>query len=181
MMLFPIPGVPRVTSPYGARRLVAGSNPPRYTGHSGVDLAADFVPLVAPDDGAVWTTGRDDVSGLYVCFRAFVPIGRVGYRMAFCHMSEIVAGLAEGVHRADPSVAFVRRGQRLGTTGNTGRVRPAPTPENPRAGKHLHVRYERQLWSGAIEGASDGLPAMLEAETWEESRLVDGFVLPGVL
>ncbi len=101
----------RLSSPFGLRRILNGQ--PRSP-HMGVDFAApEGTPVVAFGDGQVVLTGDFYLSG-----RTVVINHGLGLYSIYCHLKEIV--VTEGDK--------VRRGQRIGLVGRTGRV----------TGPHLH-------------------------------------------
>lgn len=109
--LWPVTG--RISTLFGSQRIYAGE-PGGY--HSGVDVARpEGTPVLAPADGVV----------ILATTRPFTLEGRLlmvdhgmGLNSAFLHLSRIDVKLGERV----------RRGQRIGAIGKTGRVR----------GAHLH-------------------------------------------
>lgn len=124
-----------------------------YSGHKGVDLitsgatgntygkeiraaAAGTVIFAGKGTGSSWSYGN------------FVTIDHgngVATRYAHCSSVAVSTG------------AKVAQGQLIAYVGNTGNVRPAPTPENPHAGAHLHfevivngTRVNPQPWLPSI-------------------------------
>lgn len=109
--LWPVTG--RVSGLFGAQRIYRGE-PGSY--HSGVDVARPTgTPLMAPADGVVIlaTPGEFTLEG-----RLLMIDHGMGLNSAFLHMDSI--DVKEG--------QAVRRGQRLGTVGSTGRA----------TGPHMH-------------------------------------------
>lgn len=109
--LWPVTG--RVSGLFGAQRIYRGE-PGSY--HSGVDVARPTgTPLMAPADGVVIlaTPGEFTLEG-----RLLMIDHGMGLNSAFLHMNSI--DVKEG--------QTVRRGQRLGTVGATGRA----------TGPHMH-------------------------------------------
>ncbi len=109
--LWPVTG--RVSGLFGAQRIYRGE-PGSY--HSGVDVARPTgTPLMAPADGVVVlaTPGEFTLEG-----RLLMIDHGMGLNSAFLHMDSI------DVREGDA----VRRGQRLGTVGSTGRA----------TGPHMH-------------------------------------------
>ncbi len=99
-----------ITSSYGSRK-----NP--FTGeksfHSGLDLRADHIPVMAMFDGRCEQVGYDDISG------KFVKLRHGEYTISYCHLSKVV------VKEGDEVLA----GETVAVSGNTGRA----------TGPHLHV------------------------------------------
>lgn len=109
--LWPVTG--RVSGLFGAQRIYRGE-PGSY--HSGVDVARPTgTPLMAPADGVVVlaTQGEFTLEG-----RLLMIDHGMGLNSAFLHMDSIDVKEGEAV----------RRGQRLGTVGSTGRA----------TGPHMH-------------------------------------------
>ena len=137
----PMPGHPRITSPYGWR-----TDP--ITGkrgfHKGLDLAAPTgTAMFAPYDGIVYRVDRDGVGrGVFSGNAVVVETG--GWRWTFMHLSSAV------VHAGDPVI----RGKVLGFTGATGRA----------TGPHLHIQI-------ADRNGNSVDPATIYAlETFETKR-----------
>ena len=112
-----------VRSPFGA---------PRDGGrreHHGIDIFAPRgTPVLAAADGIVARVGRSTRGGLHVWQRAEDEEGRRLGALYYAHLdsTEVLAG------------SRVRRGERLGTVGNTGNARTTPP--------HLHFGlYRRYL------------------------------------
>jgi murein DD-endopeptidase MepM/ murein hydrolase activator NlpD len=128
------PASGRISGRFGAQRIYRGGVPAAY--HSGVDLAAGAgAPVVAPADGVVVLAPppRFSLEGNLV----IVDHG-MGLTSAFLHLA--AASVRPG--------QIVRRGERIGTVGATGRA----------TGPHLHWSL---VWNGArIDPASvvEGTP-----------------------
>ena len=126
----------RISGVFGSQRIFRGV-PAAY--HSGVDVAAGAgAPVVAPADGVVVLAGPPmfSLEGNLV----IIDHG-LGLNSAFLHLAtaEVAAGQT------------VRRGQRIGTVGATGRA----------TGPHLHwsltwngARLDPQLVAGRMAGAA---------------------------
>lgn len=162
--LSPIPGELVVTSPWQAERGVID--------HDGTDLRAPVgTPLVASADGVVWYADREPTGpeGRAIGVRYYRIDGQPEIRVSYLHLSRV------DVERGQAIV----RGQILGATGNTGHVLPAPTPEQPLAGAHLHVGTRLVTWSAETRGPLVDPWGHLEgAERWDPEQLVDGHVRP---
>lgn len=107
------------------------ANPADYddfglTGHDGLDFPASYgSPIFAVAEGTVTRVSSSPTGyGNAVYLRH-----SDGYRTAYGHLKE--AHVSVGDH--------VAGGGQLGLCGNTGNVRPEPTPANPTAGTHLHL------------------------------------------
>lgn len=109
---FAIPRMDEITSPFGTRRVF---NDVLQSQHRGLDIdGRRGTPVVAANDGRVVLVADDF---FYVGNAVFIHHGEQLYTMYF-HLSEVA--VREG--------ARVRRGQRIGSVGKTGRV----------TGPHLH-------------------------------------------
>lgn len=108
---FAKPAVGPFSSPFGLRRFF--NDQPRNP-HAGLDIAAGTgAAVTAPADGVVANTGEYFFNGNTV----FIDHGQ-GLITAYMHLSEIAVSAGQ----------TVRKGQRLGAVGATGRV----------TGPHLH-------------------------------------------
>lgn len=109
--LWPVTG--RVSGLFGAQRIYRGE-PGSY--HSGVDVARPTgTPLMAPADGVVVLATQSEFT---LEGRLLMVDHGMGLNSAFLHMDSIDVKEGEAV----------RRGQRLGTVGSTGRA----------TGPHMH-------------------------------------------
>ena len=113
MLLHPLRNTNSViTSPYGMRKHPVTGN---YKLHNGVDLRAKTgTPIYSPANGVVRWVGWTDGGGNQIS----VNHENKGIRTGYAHLSKIL------VKKGD----VVRRGQKIGLTGNTGRS----------TGPHLH-------------------------------------------
>ncbi|HEX8654790.1 MAG TPA: M23 family metallopeptidase [Allosphingosinicella sp.] len=126
----------RISGQFGAQRIYRGV-PAAY--HGGVDVAAGAgAPVVAPADGVVVLAGPPvfSLEGNLV----IVDHG-MGLNSAFLHLARVEVDVGQPV----------RRGQRIGTVGATGRA----------TGPHLHwsltwngARLDPQLAAGPMGAAS---------------------------
>jgi murein DD-endopeptidase MepM/ murein hydrolase activator NlpD len=108
-----------------------GANPDRYKefdlpGHEGIDLDAPFgSAILAAADGTIAANPkRPSAYGVHV--RINHP---GGYQTIYGHLEKAVFAVEQPV----------RAGEVIGFADSTGNVWPAPTPENPHAGSHLHL------------------------------------------
>lgn len=95
-----------------------------YAGHFGLDWATPWgTAIKACDDGVVSRVGYTKGNGFFVELKHYW-----GYSLYlhFRSMPQILLGL------------MAKKGQTICYAGNTGDVRPKPTPEKPHAGTHLH-------------------------------------------
>lgn len=116
---FSLPGKGPLSSPFGLRRFFNGE--PRNP-HAGLDIAlAEGVPALAPADGVIARTGDYFFNGRTV----MIDHGN-GIISMLCHLSRIEAAAGDRV----------RRGDRIGRVGKTGRA----------TGPHLH-------WTVSINNA----------------------------
>jgi len=114
-----LPAKGRVSSNFGLRRILNGQ--PRNP-HAGLDIAAPTgAPVLAPATGTIAFTGSLYFNGNAI----FIDHGG-GLISMLCHLSKV------DVHAGDA----VRKGQRIGLVGATGRA----------TGPHLH-------WSVSLNGA----------------------------
>jgi murein DD-endopeptidase MepM/ murein hydrolase activator NlpD len=117
---FTLPAKGRLSGRFGGSRVLNGK--PRAP-HAGLDVAVGTgTPVLAPSDGVVL-----DIGDYYFCGKAmFIDHGN-GLISMFCHLSEYVSKVGDGV----------RKGQAVARSGATGRA----------SGPHLH-------WSVYLNGVS---------------------------
>ena len=63
------------------------------------------------------------------------PDTGIKYSLIYLHLSEV----SKSKSATDTTVITYNQGDIIGKIGNNGYVLPAPTPENPYAGTHLHL------------------------------------------
>lgn len=131
----------RISQGYNARPEVYGRfcwNGRCLTGHDGVDIAAPYgSPIYAVAAGKVSRLRQaDDADNNYG--NAVYITHRAGYQTVYAHLKDTNVALNEEVEG----------GHLIGWAGNTGNVRPRPTPSNPTAGSHLHLTLKKK---GATE------------------------------
>lgn len=108
--------------------------------HTGDDFKCPRkTPVQAADNGKVTWIG-DSGDGFGNCIRVEHSDGTKSY---YCHLDEIYVELDQ----------MVMKGQIIAASGNTGNVHPAPTPENPDAGAHLHfgVKFDGKWFKPEYE------------------------------
>lgn len=126
-----------VTQDYG------GSN-----NHGGIDFGVWYgAPIVAVMSGTViyaYNEGDLPTSDLRWTYGTYVVIkhenGTCSY---YAHLKSRTVSVGDKVSKGDI----------VGYSGNTGRVSPAPTAENPLAGTHLH--FEIRVWKGSTYVKAD--------------------------
>lgn len=137
----PLERTPRISSTFNLNRKhpITG----RVTAHKGTDFAVPTgTPVVAPGDGVVVKAVYHRLAGNYIVIRH----GRQ-YTTRFLHLSKFL------VKQGDT----VRRGQRIGLSGNTGRS----------TGPHLH--YEFHVNNRAVDAMQVKLP-MAEGLSGQSKR-----------
>lgn len=92
--------------------------------HLGIDWDANFIDLKAPEDGLIVNVLNGSEGGLTLWFK---PVGKQ-ILIRWLHLSKVY------VKKGD----YVKEGQIICKSGNSGLVRPKPTPQNPKAGRHTH-------------------------------------------
>lgn len=123
-LTWPVPDSAKVTSGFG----------PRSSGeHKGIDISPKLprTPgdvIVAAADGTVVRAGESSSYGFVVYINSVID-GK--------HIQTRYAHMIEGSLKVKVSQE-VTAGTPIGKMGNTGRVSPKPTPQNPAAGTHLH-------------------------------------------
>ena len=126
-----------VTQDYG------GSN-----NHGGIDFGVWYgSPIVAVMSGTViyaYNEGDLSTSDLRWTYGTYVVVehenGTCSY---YAHLKSRTVSVGDKVSKGDI----------VGYSGNTGRVSPAPTAENPLAGTHLH--FEIRVWNGSTYVKAD--------------------------
>ncbi len=126
-----------VTQDYG------GSN-----NHGGIDFGVWYgSPIVAVMSGTViyaYNDGDLPTSDLRWTYGTYVVVehenGTCSY---YAHLKSRTVSVGDKVSKGDI----------VGYSGNTGRVSPAPTAENPLAGTHLH--FEIRVWNGSTYVKAD--------------------------
>lgn len=120
LKMFPVQGEYSYFNDFGAPR--------GQGGHEGTDIMADrHTPLVAVDDGVIAKLARVEtgLGGIYIWLRR-----ADGVQYYYAHMQAVAEGLEVG--------SRITVGQVIGTVGNSGDARSAPT----------HVHFEiRQAWT----------------------------------
>ncbi len=117
---FSIPRVDEITSPFGTRRVF---NEVLQSQHRGLDIdGRKGTPIIAANDGQVVLVADNF---FYVGNAVFIHHGQQLYTMYF-HMNEVDVRKGQAV----------RRGQRIGSVGRTGRV----------TGPHLHFSVKLRGW-----------------------------------
>lgn len=137
----PLERTPRISSTFNLNRKhpITG----RVTAHKGTDFAVPTgTPVVAPGDGVVVKAVYHRLAGNYIVIRH----GRQ-YTTRFLHLSKFLVKQGE----------TVRRGQRIGLSGNTGRS----------TGPHLH--YEFHVNNRAVDAMQVKLP-MAEGLSGQNKR-----------
>ena len=136
----PVDGIPLVvTSPFGVPRDY--SDPPdgiQESLHGGVDfgvLDANGVPvpIVAVESGTIlWASNLRRSGGESKLGNHVIQQLDNGLIVWYGHMETLTVQSGQSVLQGDM----------LGLGGNTGNVWPRPTPDNPRAGSHLHFTVQ---------------------------------------
>lgn len=134
--IFPVAGLSKAN--------INNKNYPSYTGHTGVDINLNVIGknVVAVKDGTVViskaltgsiknydSTGK--YIGSYSSYGEYIVINHHdGTMTLYGHMKPGSRKVTVGQQ--------VKRGQVIGTVGNTGNCQPRPTPSSPLNGTHLH-------------------------------------------
>lgn len=125
--------------------------------HKGVDIfAKKGTPVVSATDGVVWSVGHNRLGGKTVWI---VGEGLAAYYYA--HLDDWATDLRAGDR--------VRRGDRLGSVGNTGNARTTPP--------HLHFSIHPLGLSGA--SGVDPVPVLAEAVTFAAKEVGKAGPKPG--
>ncbi len=104
-----------------------------HSGHGALDFAIWYGdPILAVGGGTVifaYDEGYFSKNDLNWTYGTFVMIEHDnGLRSLYAHLADRNVSIGDRVEKGDV----------IGTSGNTGRVNPMPTPSNPLAGTHLH-------------------------------------------
>lgn len=120
--IWPMPGYPTITSPFG----------PRWGAfHNGIDISGSNAygkQAVASAAGKVIISRLSSTAGNYVA----IDHGN-GYITRYLHGSKLLVNVGDVVYQGQPVILV----------GNTGNVSPRPTKDNPQGGTHLHfdIKY----------------------------------------
>lgn len=134
--IFPVAGL--------SRGNIANLTYPSYSGHTGIDVNINVrgKSVVAVKDGYVLISKATpgsiknyDSNGNYV--GSYSSYGEYILIMHNDGTQTLYAHLRAG-SRTVSTGATVKQGQVIGIVGNTGNVRPRPSPSNPHGGTHLH-------------------------------------------
>lgn len=136
----PVNGIPLyVTSPFGVPRDY--SDPPdgiNESLHGGIDFRVldnngVAMPIVAVKEGTIlWASNLRRSGGPSMLGNHVIQQLNNGLIVWYGHMESMTVQAGHSVLRGDM----------LGLGGNTGNVWPRPTPDNPRAGSHLHLTIQ---------------------------------------
>ncbi len=110
-----------------------------HSGHLALDFAIWYGdPILAVKSGTVimaYDEGDFPQTNANWTYGTFVVIEHEnGVRSLYAHLESRTVSVGDKV----------TGGQMIGTSGNTGRVNPMPTPENPLAGTHLHFEIREK-------------------------------------
>lgn len=120
--IWPMPGYPTITSPFG----------PRWGAfHNGIDISGSNAygkQAVASAAGKIIISKSSSTAGNYVA----IDHGN-GYITRYLHGSKLLVNVGDVVYQGQPVILV----------GNTGNVSPRPTKDNPQGGTHLHfdIKY----------------------------------------
>lgn len=120
--IWPMPGYPTITSPFG----------PRWGAfHNGIDISGSNAygkQAVASAAGKIIISRSSSTAGNYVA----IDHGN-GYITRYLHGSKLLVNVGDVVYQGQPVILV----------GNTGNVSPRPTKDNPQGGTHLHfdIKY----------------------------------------
>ena len=124
----PTDGSLTVTSPYGHRQAPkAGAS----TNHMGLDIRANYVPVLATEDNGVVLSAKNEGKGGNVIRVEYARADGSKYQTAYMHLSEM--NVKEGNR--------VSAGQAIGISGNTGNS----------TGPHLHFSVKKVGTDGHSE------------------------------
>ena len=117
-----------VTSPYGHRQAPkAGAS----TNHMGLDLRANYVPVLATEDNGIVVSVSNEGKGGNVIRMEYARVDGSKYQTAYMHLSQM--SVKEGDR--------VSAGQAIGVSGNTGNS----------TGPHLHFSVKKVAADGHTE------------------------------
>ncbi|MCL6458488.1 MAG: M23 family metallopeptidase [Gorillibacterium sp.] len=120
----------QITSPFGYRTLNGSKE-----FHTGIDLVKGYKePVYAFCAGEV-IHAKEGVTGSgFGNYGIVVAIkDKAGRLQVYAHLESVAVKVG----------AIVIRGQNIGKQGNSGKVLPAPTAQNPAAGSHLHYEVRK--------------------------------------
>ena len=128
---------------YNVTLYYGGSN-----NHGGIDFGVWYGnPIVSVMSGTVvyaYDEGDLPTSDLRWTYGTYVVVEHEnGTRSYYAHLKSRTVSVGD----------YVSKGEIVGYSGNTGRVSPVPTPDNPLAGTHLH--FEIRVWNGSTYVKAD--------------------------
>lgn len=121
-------GTLTVTSPYGHRQAPkAGAS----TEHMGLDLRANYVPVLATEDNGIVISAKNEGKGGNVIRVEYARADGTKYQTAYMHLSQMNVAVGDSVSA----------GMQLGVSGNTGNS----------TGPHLHFSVRKVGADGRTE------------------------------
>jgi murein DD-endopeptidase MepM/ murein hydrolase activator NlpD len=121
-------GTLTVTSPYGHRQAPkAGAS----TNHMGLDLRANYVPVLATEDNGIVISAKNEGKGGNVIRVEYARADGTKYQTAYMHLSQMNVAVGDSVSA----------GMQLGVSGNTGNS----------TGPHLHFSVRKVGADGRTE------------------------------